>query len=183
MAGERLNAEQAAKHVGLSIRTVRNLQQQDRIPHVKVSARKVFYEVGSHTTILLGVEDITRRRALEHENEELLRQKGVLLDEVQHRVHLIGGTQFGRRIGTDEHLIGKVVGSAVTQVQCQLSRRHGRACRNHVPFVEVDVERARALRTCIEVGHCLKLGREHRVIRRFQHERAIGPAGRLRSRA
>jgi hypothetical protein len=51
-----------------------------------LNARKVFYEVGSHTTILLGFEDITRRRALEHENEELLRQKGVLLDEVQHRV-------------------------------------------------------------------------------------------------
>jgi excisionase family DNA binding protein len=44
MAGERLNAEQAAQHVGLSVRTVRNLQQQDRIPHVKVSPRKVFYE-------------------------------------------------------------------------------------------------------------------------------------------
>jgi DNA-binding transcriptional MerR regulator len=44
MAGERLNAHQAAAHVGLSVRTVRNLQQQGLIPHVKVSARKIFYE-------------------------------------------------------------------------------------------------------------------------------------------
>ena len=51
-----------------------------------LNARQVFYEVGSHTTILLGFEDVTRRRALERENEELLRQKGVLLEELQHRV-------------------------------------------------------------------------------------------------
>ena len=51
-----------------------------------LNARQVFYEAGSHTTILLGFEDITGRRALERENEELLRQKGVLLEELQHRV-------------------------------------------------------------------------------------------------
>ncbi|MGZ5233357.1 MAG: sensor histidine kinase [Burkholderiales bacterium] len=51
-----------------------------------LNARQVFYEAGSHTTILLAFEDITGRRALEHENEELLQQKGVLLDELQHRV-------------------------------------------------------------------------------------------------
>ena len=44
MAGERLNARQAAVHVGLSVRTIRSLQQQGRIPHVKVGPRKIFYE-------------------------------------------------------------------------------------------------------------------------------------------
>src|SRR5665213_1835103 len=51
-----------------------------------LNARQVFYEAGSHTTILLGFEDITKRRSLERENAELLHQKGVLLDELQHRV-------------------------------------------------------------------------------------------------
>jgi signal transduction histidine kinase len=41
----------------------------------------------AHTNILLSIEDITTQRNLEREKDELLRQKGVLLDEVQRRVH------------------------------------------------------------------------------------------------
>ena len=51
-----------------------------------LNARQVFYEKGAHTTILLGIEDVTERRILEREKDELLRQKSVLLDELQHRV-------------------------------------------------------------------------------------------------
>jgi chemotaxis protein methyltransferase CheR len=51
-----------------------------------LNARQVFYEVGAHTTILLGIEDITERVILERDKEALLVQKGVLLDEMQHRV-------------------------------------------------------------------------------------------------
>jgi hypothetical protein len=58
-----------------------------------LNARKVFYEGNSHTTLLLGIEDVTARRALEREKDELLRQKDallrdkdVLLEELQHRV-------------------------------------------------------------------------------------------------
>jgi len=32
-----------------------------------LNARKVFYEKGSHSTILLGIEDITDKRILENE--------------------------------------------------------------------------------------------------------------------
>ena len=32
-----------------------------------LNARKVFYEGNSHTTLLLGIEDVTERRALERE--------------------------------------------------------------------------------------------------------------------
>ena len=46
----------------------------------------MFYEIGLHTNILLGIEDVTGQRALEREKDELLRQKDVLLDELQHRV-------------------------------------------------------------------------------------------------
>ena len=51
-----------------------------------LNARKVFYEGNSHTTMLLGIEDVTARRALERERELLLREKDVLLSELEHRV-------------------------------------------------------------------------------------------------
>jgi two-component sensor histidine kinase len=58
-----------------------------------LNARKVFYEGNPHTTLLLGIEDVTERRALERDREDLLRQKDallaekdVLLEELQHRV-------------------------------------------------------------------------------------------------
>lgn len=51
-----------------------------------LNARKVFYEIGSSTNILLGIEDITQQRLYEREKDELLRQKDMLLDEMQHRI-------------------------------------------------------------------------------------------------
>ena len=36
--------------------------------------------------LLLAIEDVTRRREAEREKDELLRQKEVLLEEMQHRV-------------------------------------------------------------------------------------------------
>lgn len=50
-----------------------------------LNARQVFYEGGTHTTILLGIEDVTAERILEREKDELLREKDVLLEELQHR--------------------------------------------------------------------------------------------------
>ena len=51
-----------------------------------LNARKVFYEKGTHTTTLLAFEDITDRRAVEEKVQELLREKDMLLQEMQHRV-------------------------------------------------------------------------------------------------
>src|SRR4029079_4788972 len=51
-----------------------------------LNARKVYYEDNSHTTVLLAIEDITERKAAERELQELLRQKELLLDEMQHRI-------------------------------------------------------------------------------------------------
>jgi len=51
-----------------------------------LNARQVFYQRGADTTILLGMEDVTERRVLEREKDELLRQKDVLLEELQHRI-------------------------------------------------------------------------------------------------
>ena len=52
-----------------------------------LNARKVFYEKGAtHSTVLLAFEDITGRRAIERQVQELLREKDMLLVEMQHRV-------------------------------------------------------------------------------------------------
>ena len=51
-----------------------------------LDARKVFYEKGTHSTVLLAFEDVTDRRATERQLQELLREKDMLLEEMQHRV-------------------------------------------------------------------------------------------------
>jgi chemotaxis protein methyltransferase CheR len=51
-----------------------------------LNARRVFDENGSASAILLAIEDVTRRREAEREKDDLLQQKEVLLQEMQHRV-------------------------------------------------------------------------------------------------
>ena len=51
-----------------------------------LNARQVFYKGGAETTILLGIEDVTEKRILEREKDDLLQDKGVLLEELRHRV-------------------------------------------------------------------------------------------------
>lgn len=53
---------------------------------MRLNARQVFYKEGAETTILLGIEDVTVRRTLELEKDNLLRQKEILLKEIQHRI-------------------------------------------------------------------------------------------------
>lgn len=60
---------------------------------MRLNARQVFYEGGSHATILLSMQDVTDRRTLEREKDEflrekdkLLREKDVLFQELQHRI-------------------------------------------------------------------------------------------------
>jgi chemotaxis protein methyltransferase CheR len=52
-----------------------------------LNARKVFYEGNGNTSLLLAIEDVTERRTLEREKDELLRQKDLLLQEIDHRVN------------------------------------------------------------------------------------------------
>lgn len=53
---------------------------------MRLNARQVFYQDGANTTILLGMEDVTTQLILAREKDELLREKDVLLEELQHRV-------------------------------------------------------------------------------------------------
>jgi PAS domain S-box-containing protein len=51
-----------------------------------LNAREVFDEGNAHKLILLAIEDITDQRAAERKIAELLQQKEMLLQEMQHRV-------------------------------------------------------------------------------------------------
>jgi two-component sensor histidine kinase len=51
-----------------------------------LNAREVFNEDNAPALILLAIEDVTERRAVEREMQELLRQKEILLQEMRHRV-------------------------------------------------------------------------------------------------
>jgi two-component sensor histidine kinase len=52
-----------------------------------LNAREVFHELEGGVSLLLAIEDVTDRRALEAEKDELLRQKDFLLEEMNHRVN------------------------------------------------------------------------------------------------
>lgn len=51
-----------------------------------LNANKLYYEYNHSSQILLAFEDVTERRDLERERDELLAQKDLLLQEMQHRV-------------------------------------------------------------------------------------------------
>ena len=51
-----------------------------------LNAREVFTQNDAHSLILLAIEDVTERRAAEQEMAQLLEQKEILLQEMQHRV-------------------------------------------------------------------------------------------------
>jgi chemotaxis protein methyltransferase CheR len=86
-----------------------------------LNARKVFYEIGSHANIiLLGIEDVTGKRALEREKDELLRQKDVLLDEIQHRV------------ANSLQIIASIILLKAKSVHSEETRRHLQDAHNRV---------------------------------------------------
>ena len=51
-----------------------------------LNVRKVFYKEGAHSNVLLAFEDVTDRRGIERQLETLMREKDMLLEEMQHRV-------------------------------------------------------------------------------------------------
>jgi chemotaxis protein methyltransferase CheR len=77
-----------------------------------LNARKVFYEADSRTNILLGIEDVTEKRILEREKDDLLRQKDVLLDELRHRV------------ANSLQIIASIIMMKARTVESEETRRH-----------------------------------------------------------
>ena len=85
-----------------------------------LNARKVFYETGSHSTILLGIEDVTEKRILENEKDELIRQKEVLLEELEHRV------------ANSLQIIASIIMLKARAVDSEETRRHLQDAHNRV---------------------------------------------------
>ena len=77
-----------------------------------LNARKVLYETGSRANILLGIEDITERLILEGEKDDLLRQKDILLEELQHRV------------ANSLQIIASIIMMKARAVESEEARRH-----------------------------------------------------------
>ena len=84
-----------------------------------LNASIVLYEKG-HKNILLGIEDITGQRTLEREKDELLRQKDVLLDEIEHRV------------ANSLQIIASIIMLKAKSVESEETRRHLHDAHNRV---------------------------------------------------
>jgi chemotaxis protein methyltransferase CheR len=77
-----------------------------------LNARRVFDDDGSASAILLAMEDVTRRREADHEKDELLRQKEILPQEMQHR------------IANSLQIIASILLLKARTVQSEETRRH-----------------------------------------------------------
>jgi two-component sensor histidine kinase len=86
---------------------------------MRLNARQVFYESGAGTTILLGMEDITERRVLEREKDELLRDKDVLLREKETLLE-----ELQHRIANSLQIIASIILMKARAVQSEETRFH-----------------------------------------------------------
>jgi len=84
-----------------------------------LNACVVLYEK-AHKNILLSIEDITTQRALERDKDELLRQKDVLLNEIQHRV------------ANSLQIIASIIMLKAKSVESEEARRHLRDAHTRV---------------------------------------------------
>jgi chemotaxis protein methyltransferase CheR len=85
-----------------------------------LNARQVVYKAGAESTILLGIEDVTERRVLEREKDELLRQKDTMLEELQHR------------IANSLQIIAGIILMKATRVESEETRAHLRDAHQRV---------------------------------------------------
>lgn len=72
-------------------RTIEAYEVEHDFPHLGrrmmlLNARQVFDEEHPDSALLLAIEDVTERHTAEREKDELLRDKEVLLQEMQHRI-------------------------------------------------------------------------------------------------
>jgi chemotaxis protein methyltransferase CheR len=107
-----------------------------------LNARRVFDEDGSASAILLAIADVTRRREAEREKDELLQQKEILLQEMQHRV------------ANSLQIIASILLLKARTVQSEETRHHLRDAHQRVMSVATVQEQLHAsgLNERIEIG-------------------------------
>lgn len=112
-----------------------------------LNARKVFYEGNNSTSLLLAIEDVTTRRALEREKEELLRQTDLLLMEMRHRVN------------NSLQIIASILLLKAQTVQSEDTRRHLREAHERVLAVATVQEQLHSSAFGDEIGVASYLSR------------------------
>jgi chemotaxis protein methyltransferase CheR len=85
-----------------------------------LNARKVFAQGNVSTNLLVAVEDVTERRVLEREKDELLLQKELLLQEMNHRVN------------NSLQIIASIILLKARTVQSEDTRRHLKEAHDRV---------------------------------------------------
>jgi chemotaxis protein methyltransferase CheR len=107
-----------------------------------LNARRVFDKDGSTAALLLAIEDVTHRRDADREKDELLRQKEVLLQEMQHRV------------ANSLQIIASILLLKARTVQSEETRLHLRDAHQRVMSVATVQQQLHAsgLNESIEIG-------------------------------
>ena len=128
-------------------RTVEAFEVEHEFPSIGrrvmlLNARRVFDEDGSASAILLAIEDMTRRREADREKGELLQQKEILLQEMQHRV------------ANSLQIIASILLLKARTVQSEETRHHLRDAHQRVMSVATVQEQLHAsgLNERIEIG-------------------------------
>jgi two-component sensor histidine kinase len=107
-----------------------------------LNARTVFDESHADKMILLAMEDVTEGRVAEHEMKELLQQKEVLLQEMQHRV------------ANSLQIIASILLLKARTVQSEETRRHLHDAHQRVMSVAAVQQQLQASRH----GESIELG-------------------------
>ncbi|MEJ0013481.1 MAG: histidine kinase dimerization/phosphoacceptor domain -containing protein [Bauldia sp.] len=111
-----------------------------------LNARVVFDEDNADTALLLAIEDVTGRRSIEREKDELLRQKEMLLEEMRHR------------IANSLQIIASILLMKARTVQSEETRRHLEDAHQRVMSVATVQEQLRGtgFGDHIEIGPYLR---------------------------
>jgi two-component sensor histidine kinase len=98
-----------------------DLVRQGREPrYLVVNARKLDYGDSDHIRVLLAVSDVTFARAEARQKDDLIREKAILLQEVQHRV------------ANSLQIIASVLMQSARNVQSEEARGHLRDAHHRV---------------------------------------------------
>jgi chemotaxis protein methyltransferase CheR len=128
-------------------RTIEGYEVEHEFPTIGrrsmlLNARQVFEEEHPNSTLLLlAIEDVTQRRDAERQKDELLRQKEMLLQEMQHRV------------ANSLQIIASILILKTRTVQSEETRQHLRDAHQRVMSVATVQQQLQAgLGERIEVG-------------------------------
>ena len=128
-------------------RTIEAYEVEHEFPHIGrrmmlLNARQVFDDEHPDLTLLLAIEDVTERRNAEREKDELLREKELLLQEMQHR------------IGNSLQIIASILMLKARTVQSEETRMHLQDAHQRVMSVATVQQQLKAsgLGDRIEIG-------------------------------